>query len=1097
MMGFNEDYFFHDGKNGDHQPGLAESPTEMAMLPTPSPEFDGGFGEQVYQKEEDKGRVAPSSLAFLRSPRHDPNIAVMRSGDEGEGEGRDVDAWGGGDVSGASMKVEELMMDRHVVEHSTRREVDDGGDGVHVPFEPAPQKAHPAEPGQEAELGQDRHLEWDRLDYGYPRKSLSEMSEGSSSSFLSSSSSSSLSIRSASPTQDSNMALSKSTSPTRNKLARSQSERHPRRSPRHQRPDRSGVVRHKSGRVKGMVESFEKNASFDELMESPTKAGLSRSQSLLTHANHHRNRSSTSSVSSSVSSGIGSGSLSRSNSAAHRHHSRHSQETTRHHFHELIAPSIVGGAGAKVEGYINRARSGSTSSNTSASGDEYGWKNAHSYTLVAKKESRPLPIPPSWASTSTDSSSRDSGSSGGVVRNGVGSVNSSPVKGSHWVQNDRRNSQQDSAGMGVSVEQDSIFQRPLPQPPTWAGGNANGTAIEIATIKPVKSHPSGNVYSTTTASASASDVFETATEGDLSEFGYGPRLSVGGSRGSDQIKERAGQRDDLERRWEGDSRVDADDPAHATVKRVGGAIGANGSAASAGLVLVLEQQQHPQNTQPESLFVTPNGDPSDTQSAAQRYEEARSSPTLAHYENHHEQHRHGEQQPADRQLPNCLTAEAQLGVVQQPVPRHHNPSGHLHSRSLPVPPVSVQQESNTKRDDEEELTMEELLAQVVDDAYSTGPAKETRPAGSGDSGSGGLVGMGAGAAAWELADVKKGNTVKRVPGTGANVTQPPVERKKTPSTAVTLKDGEPPFIVAPSLPAGLGHERKSSIQFAKDQSASPVEGPEETEEEERGRAAIRGRVKKGGSLKEAGKEKRVGLNEIFANPDLADRRSPHLEKTRARERDREDHKEIGERPDRYRHGKKMSASEKQFMEDLAKATEELEKEKERRERAEVEQVGQTRQVKEGEDEEIKRLREEMEQTRKMVEAIQLRVEEVERKVAELEALEKQREQSNTVSREIEPSTEDEPEEELSEESVDKQQSAPSSRWSGLLSNPRTVVRRMLGLQKETNGHGKFPRGEPSNISGIPSYVFLVGIGVCAVVLKVVLKRALVKGVAGR
>ena len=99
------------------------------------------------------------------------------------------------------------------------------------------------------------------------------------------------------------------------------------------------------------------------------------------------------------------------------------------------------------------------------------------------------------------------------------------------------------------------------------------------------------------------------------------------------------------------------------------------------------------------------------------------------------------------------------------------------------------------------------------------------------------------------------------------------------------------------------------------------------------------------------------------------------------------------------------------------------------------------------------------------------------------------------------------------------QSGSRGRMWGVLPNPGLFINRLLGLvdpvdvpdvgEENADGQGgssgssgsrarvpRLPITEPSSIRTIPSYVLLMSIGVCAVVLRVVLKRAL-RGVAGR
>jgi hypothetical protein len=116
-------------------------------------------------------------------------------------------------------------------------------------------------------------------------------------------------------------------------------------------------------------------------------------------------------------------------------------------------------------------------------------------------------------------------------------------------------------------------------------------------------------------------------------------------------------------------------------------------------------------------------------------------------------------------------------------------------------------------------------------------------------------------------------------------------------------------------------------------------------------------------------------------------------------------------------------------------------------------------------------------TRLLVEALRKRVEEVEGKVSEMEA--------DATTRQSTPPP--------AAPKVAKRAPSPVNvrkTLSLFMADPRRTL--TDGLASWLGG-----AGDPQTISGIPSYVLLVSLGVCAVVLKVVLKKAVEVGARGR
>ena len=187
-------------------------------------------------------------------------------------------------------------------------------------------------------------------------------------------------------------------------------------------------------------------------------------------------------------------------------------------------------------------------------------------------------------------------------------------------------------------------------------------------------------------------------------------------------------------------------------------------------------------------------------------------------------------------------------------------------------------------------------------------------------------------------------------------------------------------------------------------------------------------------------------------------------------------------------------------------------------------------------EETRRLSEELEATRALVDVFRRRLEDVEAKVAELERVEVERQQLEREQREREreaaareqaererqereqqereqqlaaerAAQEAEPVEELVTPGVRADLQASGAEGKEDAAGPSTLLARTaamipaalhhlenvgsLNRTHQSDGDGD-DGGEPSNLSDLPSYVLLVGFGVCAVVLRVVMRR-----VAGR
>lgn len=181
-------------------------------------------------------------------------------------------------------------------------------------------------------------------------------------------------------------------------------------------------------------------------------------------------------------------------------------------------------------------------------------------------------------------------------------------------------------------------------------------------------------------------------------------------------------------------------------------------------------------------------------------------------------------------------------------------------------------------------------------------------------------------------------------------------------------------------------------------------------------------------------------------------------------------------------------------------------------------------------EETRRLSEELEATRALVDVFRRRLEDVEAKVAELERLEGERQQRESEREQEEREREQreqarEQREQAREQRLAAERAAreaeavevlvtPGVRADLLASagggeeaaGPSTLLERTAAmipaalhrfeltgtLTKPPGGAHEDDDGEPSSLSELPSYVLLVGFGVCAVVLRVVLRR-----VAGR
>ncbi|KAJ7641801.1 hypothetical protein FB45DRAFT_901042 [Roridomyces roridus] len=113
--------------------------------------------------------------------------------------------------------------------------------------------------------------------------------------------------------------------------------------------------------------------------------------------------------------------------------------------------------------------------------------------------------------------------------------------------------------------------------------------------------------------------------------------------------------------------------------------------------------------------------------------------------------------------------------------------------------------------------------------------------------------------------------------------------------------------------------------------------------------------------------------------------------------------------------------------------------------------------------------------RGMVEAFRVRLEEVERKVGEMEGRVEAAEAAST-----------------DKEEEDKKAAAPTTLTIAQRLNPCRLLE-IFAIQQDRN-RNRNRKGEdygfvgPTTISGLPSYVLLVGLGVCAVVLRVLVRR---------
>lgn len=189
---------------------------------------------------------------------------------------------------------------------------------------------------------------------------------------------------------------------------------------------------------------------------------------------------------------------------------------------------------------------------------------------------------------------------------------------------------------------------------------------------------------------------------------------------------------------------------------------------------------------------------------------------------------------------------------------------------------------------------------------------------------------------------------------------------------------------------------------------------------------------------------------------------------------------------------------------------------------------QTDERAQAEAEETRRLSEELAATRSLVDVFQRRLEDVEAKVAELERLEGERQQQDRKRAfeewERQQARDQQEREQACEQRLAAERAARESepvevlvtpgaralQASGaggeVVAEPSTLLERTAamipaalhrleltgGLAKPPGGADDDDGGEPSSLSELPSYVLLVGFGVCAVVLRVVMRR-----VAGR
>lgn len=169
----------------------------------------------------------------------------------------------------------------------------------------------------------------------------------------------------------------------------------------------------------------------------------------------------------------------------------------------------------------------------------------------------------------------------------------------------------------------------------------------------------------------------------------------------------------------------------------------------------------------------------------------------------------------------------------------------------------------------------------------------------------------------------------------------------------------------------------------------------------------------------------------------------------------------------------------------------------------------------------KKIESELEETRSLIEAFRVRLEEVEKKVGEMEEREREREEAENRKREeaLKRAEQEEAARKAETEAltrISKDTEEGRRRWNnglvGLLlrSKPGSAV---MGALEYVSGFARIGEddseaqrkrdsrvkrtatsdSDPKTVSALPSYVLLVGLGVCVVVLRVMLRRAIGSG----
>ncbi|KAK0199402.1 hypothetical protein DFS33DRAFT_230453 [Desarmillaria ectypa] len=155
---------------------------------------------------------------------------------------------------------------------------------------------------------------------------------------------------------------------------------------------------------------------------------------------------------------------------------------------------------------------------------------------------------------------------------------------------------------------------------------------------------------------------------------------------------------------------------------------------------------------------------------------------------------------------------------------------------------------------------------------------------------------------------------------------------------------------------------------------------------------------------------------------------------------------------------------------------------------------------------IEELEKDLETTKQLIERLKARLEVVEKKVENMEVVEAERE------REREREERRKKKEQREKERPEERERAEASRTVSTPFEPQTymgkIFHALFGARSITlqNG-GERPRFltssyyerfvEPTTLSGLPSYILLVGLGVCAVVLKVLIRKSFAVGIVAR